>query len=149
MHTQAMAFAPRTSRGRWSTRAMLALLVATVGIGLLHTSWGRPLLMRLGGCPAARVSPAEVDRLRLSGFHAVALPGSLRAPARPALGFALEQTTRADVREWAARAGVACEARERGLLSLRCRRVLRDGLLTPRAPVRSTAAAARRSTSWR
>jgi hypothetical protein len=123
-----MAFAPRTSRGRWSTRAMLALLVATAGIGLLHTSWGRPLLMRLGGCPAARVSAAEVERLRLTGFHAVALPGSLRAPARPALGFALEETTPADVRAWAARAGIQCEARERGLLSLRCRQVPRDRL---------------------
>jgi hypothetical protein len=125
---QAMVFVPRTSRGRWSTRAMLALLLATAGMGLLHTSWGRPLLMRLGGCPAARVSPAEVDRLRLSGFHAVALPGSLRAPARPALGFTLEETTPADVRAWAARAWVRCEARERGLLSLRCRQVPRGRL---------------------
>jgi hypothetical protein len=66
--------------------------------------------------------------VRLAGFHAVALPGSLRAPARPAPGFALEETTPDDVRAWAARAGIRCEARERGLLSLRCRQVPRDRL---------------------
>ena len=66
--------------------------------------------------------------MRLAGFHAVALPGSLRAPARPALGFALEETMPDDVRAWAARAGIRCEAREQGLLSLRCRQVPRDRL---------------------
>ncbi len=127
MQTEALAFpARRPSRGRWSSRATLAVLLATAGIGLLHTSWGRPLLMRVGGCPAARVLPAEVDRLRISGFHAI--QGATRAPARPALGFLLEETTPDDVRAWAARARVECEARERGLLSLRCRRVPRDRL---------------------
>lgn len=105
---------------------MLAVLLATAAIGLLHTSWGRPLLMRLGGCPAAHVSPAEVDRLRVSGFQAI--QGTIRAPARPALGFLLDRTTPDDVHAWAARARVACEARERGLLSLRCRQVPRDRL---------------------
>jgi hypothetical protein len=125
----------RPSRGRWSVRTGLALLVATAGIGLMHTPWGRPLLMGLGGCPAARVSPADVERLRVSGFHAVAGQGTLRAPARPALGFQLDQSTPDDVRAWAARAGVACEARERGLLSLRCHQVPRDRL--PEAPAAS------------
>ncbi len=127
MQTQALALtARRPSRGRWSSRAMLTVLLATAGVGLLHTSWGRPLLMRLGGCPAARVPAAEVDRLRVSGFHAI--QGAIRAPARPALGFLLEETTPDDVRAWAARARVACEARERGLLSLRCRQVPRARL---------------------
>lgn len=127
MTSQASVLAARRpSRGRLSVRAGLAILVATAGIGVLHTPWARPLLMLFGGCPAARVSPGDVDRLRLSGFRA--LQGTARAPARPALGFQLGQSTPADVRAWAAAAGVICETRERGLMAVRCRRVPRARL---------------------
>jgi hypothetical protein len=105
------------------------LVVATMAIGLLHTPLGRPLLGHLAwlaGCPAARVTAAEVDRLRQTGLASVR--GTGRAPARPALGFALDRTASGDVEAWAVRAGVSCTTRKRGLVSLHCANVPRGVL---------------------
>jgi hypothetical protein len=105
------------------------LVVGTLAIGLLHTPLGRPLLGHLAwlaGCPAARVTAADVDRLRQTGLASVR--GTGRAPARPALGFALDRTISADVEAWAVRAGVSCTARTRGLVSLHCTDVPRGAL---------------------
>jgi len=105
------------------------LVVATLAIGLLHTPLGRPLLGHLAwlaGCPAARVTAAEVDRLRQTGLASVR--GTGRAPARPALGFALDRTVSGDVKAWAVGAGVSCTARTRGLVSLHCTDVPRGAL---------------------
>jgi hypothetical protein len=105
------------------------LVAATLAIGLLHTPLGRPLLGHLAwlaGCPAARVTAAEVDRLRQTGLASVR--GTGRAPARPALGFALDRTTSGDVQAWAVRAGVSCTTRTRGLVSLHCSNVSRGAL---------------------
>jgi hypothetical protein len=54
--------------------------------------------------------------------------GTGRAPARPALGFALDRTTSGDVQAWAVRAGVSCTTRTRGLVSLHCGNVSRGAL---------------------
>jgi hypothetical protein len=122
----------RASGGRrWShaRRGIVAgaiLLGAIAGIGALHTSWGRPLLARLGGCPAARVTAAEVDGLRRLGMTGI--KGARPAPARPALGFILDRTTPADVQTWAAQAGVTCSSKKRGLTSLHCANVSRTVL---------------------
>lgn len=102
------------------------LLGLTAGVGALHTSWGRPLLARLGGCPAARVTAAEVDGLRRQGV--TGLRGARPAPARPALGFLLDRTTPDDVQAWAADAAVTCAAKKRGLVSLHCANVARAAL---------------------
>jgi hypothetical protein len=107
-----------------------SLLAVTAAIGALHTSWGRPLLARLGGCPAMRATAADVDALRLKGVGGIR--GARPAPARPALGFALDRTTPGDVRAWAARAGVSCIEKKHGLLSLHCQNVPRTAL--PQAP---------------
>jgi hypothetical protein len=113
----------------YARRSLVAggvLFTATLAIGALHTPWGRPLLARLGGCPAARVSATDVDHLRLAGLAGIR--GNAPAPARPALGFELDRTTSGDVEAWAARSGVVCVTKKRGLTSVDCQNVSRGVL---------------------
>jgi hypothetical protein len=93
-----------------------AVIAATALIGLAHAPFARSLLMSLGGCPmaGARMTPAVAERARRMGLSVD--PAAVPAPARPALGFALDSTTLADVRAWADRAHVACDAPRPGLL---------------------------------
>lgn len=104
--------APRT-RSAKLRRAALALVgslaAATAIIGVLHAPFARSLLMRLGGCPmyGAKMTAAQLDRAR--SFGVSGNRGAQIAPARPALGFALDVTTLADVHGWAARERVDCE----------------------------------------
>jgi hypothetical protein len=42
----------------------LIALAATAIIGILHTKAARPLLQRLGGCPAGYVTQQDVDNVR-------------------------------------------------------------------------------------
>jgi hypothetical protein len=119
----------RPSRGRLPVAVRRGIAAASIlagvvaGVGALHTSWGRPLLARLGGCPAARVTAADVDGLRRLGLNGIR--GARQAPARPALGFLLDRTTPDDVQAWASRAAVTCTAKKRGLVSLHCPNVAR------------------------
>jgi hypothetical protein len=102
--------------------AMVGLAVAfTALVGFAHTRRGRPLLALLsgskarGGCPlgydAAR-TPAQKEAARR--VFAVSHAGEDRAAARPALGFELDRTTRADVGTWARVHGVACKVPRSG-----------------------------------
>jgi hypothetical protein len=118
---------------RWGLGTGGGLLILTAAIGLLHTPWARPLLARIGGCPVSRVSAAQADALRLRGL-ARTLTGSRPAPLRPALGFALDRTTAADVTRWAATARVACRPKHIGLLTLHCAGVPRAALPTRDRP---------------
>jgi hypothetical protein len=85
-----------------------------LGLGILHTRAGRPLLARLsgsgGGCPVglANATPEKLEEGRVAGLKSVPR-GATNAPARPALRFAIGTTTRADVRAWAEANGVACK----------------------------------------
>ncbi len=88
--------------------------LAVGGVGFLHTSAGKPLLMKIGGCPAAKVAPADVERAR--DRSVVATRGEASAPARPALGFRLDETRVGDVRAWATRRGLSCVERREGTL---------------------------------
>jgi hypothetical protein len=93
------------------------LVVATAAIGFLHTKPGRPLLMKLAGvagCPMGKASPARVEEVRRAAV--LRDRGPSPAPARPALGFALDATTIADVRAWAKGAGVDCAEEREGTL---------------------------------
>jgi len=104
-------------------RAIFALLTVSALfiaiVGLAHTAPGRPLLsvigpvlgMRAGGgkCPLgydAKATPEqkEATRRRFAASHA----GSTRAAERPAFGFVLDQTTKADVVAWAAEHAITC-----------------------------------------
>jgi len=104
---------------RWKRVATIAavLSVAVVGVGgVLHLPFARGLLRRAGGCPIGiEASPQQFDKA-----HQAALAsqrGSTMAPARPALGFTLEQTTRAEVQAWADRGKVSCTTGRQKILS--------------------------------
>lgn len=101
-------------------RTLLKLTVSSlvvVGlIGVLHMPFARKLLQSVGGCPFPTtdrvLTAAEAEQLRTK---TLAPSQSLsRASSRPALGFALEQTTREDVLSWAKRQGVRCKADRHG-----------------------------------
>ena len=94
-------------------------------VGFAHTSAGRPLLgavtrMAHGGCPFGYDKPmSPAQRERASFDFAVSHRGAERAASRPALGFVLEHTTRADVVALMAKHGVRCES-AKGLSDLAC-----------------------------
>lgn len=93
-------------------RALVGLggtcLLAVAGMGLLHTSVGKPLLMKVGGCPAANAPPEGVEESQKRAI--LSTRGTAIAPKRHALGFELDKTTFADVEAWAKRHGISCNA---------------------------------------
>jgi hypothetical protein len=111
------AWMGRGARARRIAAAGAAAAAALAAVGLLHLPWARPLLARLGGCPASRVSPAQVERAQ--GRAWASLRGAGAAPGRPALGFALGGTTRGEVEAWARARALSCERLRDGAL-LRC-----------------------------
>ncbi len=82
-------------------RPLLALLFGAPGAGAAGRAGGCPLGFDQGGGDPAR---REAGRLR----RAEGLRGEGKASGRPALGFALDATTRAEIEAWAAKAGVSC-----------------------------------------
>lgn len=103
--------------------AMAVLVVAaTAIIGFAHTRPGRPLLAYMpwgkaaeGLCPLGYDAPATAAaRLAARQQFAAAHRGDARAPSRPALGFTLDQTSRAEVLAWAVAKGVSCTQPKRG-----------------------------------
>jgi hypothetical protein len=113
----------------WKKAAVALLSVSTIsvaGIGALHTKAGRPVLAKLApsfarmgfkmaGCPVgAAVTPAEAEVARLRAVEKTR--GATASPARPALGFALDTTTLADVRAWSVKNGVSCTESRKGTL---------------------------------
>jgi len=113
-------------KGRRQLRALAgaaAFFAVAMGlIGFAHTKHGRPLLALLRGAPgcpvgAGKLSPEQRDAAQVKVLSP--LRGAERAAARPAFGFALERTTRAEVEQWAAQKGVRCEPTKHGL-ALRC-----------------------------
>ncbi len=112
--------------------SLVAVISLSIGaIGWLHTAAGRVVYAKLFGarCPVGRASAQDVERGRIQVARAVR--GSTRAAERPALGFELDRSTRADVDAWAARNRVECrERRERTLLlctTVSARAVSREG----------------------
>lgn len=105
--------------------ALVGAAVSFVALmGFAHTSPGRPLLRLLfgsggeaqakvagGACPLGfdgpRGTPEERDAARR--HKASKLRGETPAAARPALGFALDKTTRGEIEAWASGRGVACK----------------------------------------
>ena len=114
---------------RWALRALAGAagltLLAVALIGFAHTKHGRPLLALLRGAPAGacpvgkdiKLSPEQHEQARAKALAPVR--GAERALARPALGFALDATTRPDVERWASEKGVRCEPAKRDA-ALRC-----------------------------
>ena len=122
--------APMLSKAGRRLRAGIVVATAMIGaVGLLHAPFARPLLMRVGGCPVAggRMTPRESDAARRLALGVET--GSATAPARPALGFALDETSLDDARAWARRGQVDCDEARAGLL--RCTQVRADALGIP------------------
>jgi hypothetical protein len=97
-------------------RTAAVVLVATAGIGVLHAPFARSFLMRIGGCPmggTAMTSRTDQQAREIALAHE---RGTGTAPARPALGFALDVTTLSDVRAWEKRAGADCSEPHEGLV---------------------------------
>ena len=109
----------RSARSRNLLRALAAVggfLALAIGvIGFAHTKHGRPLLAFLPGmgrCPVGMDvawTPQQRDQARAHALASVA--GEALATQRPALGFALGTTSRAEVEAWASQHGVRCETK--------------------------------------
>ena len=103
-----------------------ALVVGLVGFS--QTSAGRPLLgavtrMAHGGCPFGYDKPmSPAERERASSHFAASHRGEHPAASRPALGFALDRTTRPEVVARLAKHGIAC-ASDKGVSDLTCNNV--------------------------
>jgi hypothetical protein len=91
-----------------------ALAAAVASVGVLHMPFARGLLMRAGGCPFGNARLAEIEPARRAAIARDR--GDRAAPARPALGFDLDRTTRDDARAWANREHVACDEAREGLV---------------------------------
>jgi hypothetical protein len=96
-------------------------------IGFAHTSAGRPLLAFLPGfgatCPVGmdkQLAPEERESVRAESLEL--LRGDATARTRPAMGFRLGETSRAETRAWASQYGISCEDDKRGE-GLRCAHV--------------------------
>ncbi len=110
----------RSKVRRPAVAAASAVIVATGLIGLAHAPFARSLLLRMGGCPmaGARMTPAVAEHARhmALGIEAVEA-ATVPAPARPALGFALDSTTLQEAQSWAHRQHVDCEDTRPGLMT--------------------------------
>jgi hypothetical protein len=110
----------------WSSLALGSAFTAIVGFA--HTAPGKPLLAVMGramGMPTAaraggkcplgydvKATPdqKEAARRQFASSHA----GTDRAQARPALGFVLDKTTRADITNWATAHDIRCTVPKSG-----------------------------------
>ncbi len=102
------------------------LAALTLVAGALHTKAARPLLARLGvKCPI-KGSAADVEAARLKSARAQR--GTEAAASRPALGFALDTMTLADVKAWAEKKSVSCEEIRKNSF-LRCSDVPQSALV--------------------
>lgn len=96
---------------KYGIRLAIAAVVFTVLVGVLHLPFAAGLLRMISPadvCPVLRGSPAQVDRAHAIGAAAIAASAVAAAPARPALGFELDVTRKADLDAWASRHGISC-----------------------------------------
>jgi hypothetical protein len=104
----------RNKRGLLVGAGAVGFVVAAIGVA--HMPFARSLLMTMGGCPmaGARMTAAQAENARHMALSSNR--GLVEAPARPALGFVLDSTSVANVRDWARREHVDCDDPRPGLL---------------------------------
>ncbi len=88
-----------------------AAFLFTALVGVLHMPFAKALLRRLSPaslCPVTHGSSAQIDRAHAIGAAAIRASASQPAPSRPALGFTLDKTTRAELDAWAKLHGLSC-----------------------------------------
>ena len=106
---------------RWKRWAGGALAVAVLAVTAMHLPLARRWLAARGPtggavCPFGYGgAPTDAGRAA-QRQHLASLRGAAIARERPALGFALDRTTAADLARWAAAHGVRCEPRHAGTL---------------------------------
>jgi hypothetical protein len=105
-------------------------------MGALHLPFLRPvalpLMVALGyECPVA-ATPDEVEAARKGSARAAR--GDTPSPARPALGFRLDEMARAEVEAWVERHSLSCKASQKGAL-LTCEGVPAAALGRDGAPI--------------
>lgn len=104
----------------WGSTSVVVLTLA-VG-GFLHTTWGKPMLAKVGGCPVGG-KPIPVAEVQASTFAAIRdSAGTQPAPVRPALGFKLDETTMDEARAWVKEKNLTCEEIKEKTI-LRCQNV--------------------------
>lgn len=145
-----MAAPPSLKKVLWSVAGFLT--ASTALMGFAHTKPGRPLLALLSGgqkpaleqaksgggsCPmgfSKKSDPAGRDLAFKE--QADKLRGSERALSRPALGFTLDKTTKADVDSWAKANHITCKVPKVGA-DLDCSKVPAE-LLSQGGPAASS-----------
>lgn len=112
-----MRASPRTRLWRWGGGVLGVAVVAMVAIHLPLVRRALVARGQTGGalCPFGYGNPTAATR-EAQHQHLAALRGAAPAHARPALGFALDTTTTADLERWAHDHGVACETKHGGAL---------------------------------
>jgi hypothetical protein len=98
-------------------KLLAAIALAAAVVALAHAPFARSALMSLGGCPFAGAHMTAVEaqsarHLALTVAHAEAA-----APARPAPGFALDSTARAEVEAWATIGHLECRKTRQDLVT--------------------------------
>jgi hypothetical protein len=125
--------APSKRRPLWQRAAALGVVLTgtlVAGVGVLHMPFAKKFLMKAGGCPfAVEATPEQRDRAHQAALRSSR--GTEAAPAKPALGFHLDATTRADVVAWASDHHLACQ-KDRGDV-LRCNDVPAAAMGVPAA----------------
>lgn len=115
-----MSEAKRSSWKKWAIGVGTTCLVSVGFMGFLHTSVGKPLLMKLGGCPITIAPQADVERERKEAFQKDR--GTEATPTKLALGFSLGGSTLGEVEAWASHNDVSCEKKREDSL-LTCKNV--------------------------
>lgn len=116
-------------RRRWfrvSAIAAGSLAGLTALIGVLHLPFAAPLLRTImpgSVCPIMRGTPAQVDRAHAIGATAIRSAATSPAPARMALGFELDRTTKVDLVRWAEQHDISCAAIAGNEMLQRCESV--------------------------
>jgi len=103
-------------RRRWLIAAAFAVPVLAASV-LAHTRAGRALFGEK--CPWGGAPPSAERLEEFRAKSAASLRGNTRATARPAFGFVLDQSTKADVTSWGSSVGATCRE-ETGGAALRC-----------------------------
>jgi hypothetical protein len=119
-------------------RIALVAALATTLMGVLHLPFARPVLAlfqgtKVDGCPmgwtrAETLTPAQVESRRAAML--IPTRGATKAQARPAFGFELESTTRAQIEAWAKTNNLVCHADRHGA-GLECTGVSATALPSP------------------
>ncbi|MBA2545021.1 MAG: hypothetical protein H0V17_35590 [Deltaproteobacteria bacterium] len=129
---------------KWIVGSVVAFFALTA---FAHTSVGLSAIAWVtgsDGCPFGHdqktpaLTAAAAEDLRVHAITRAEHPAAEPAPARPALGFVLDTTRRAEVLAWATQHSIACRT-DRSGAGIRCDHVDGAWLPSPLADIRGVA----------